>query len=131
MSDEDERVTMKPMLGALVQEAVRLALIDSVLVDELDKHPVEKWGVVGDRLRAEWADDIYKIPSEHIARMDPQALAQNVAVRLLGPGGWNVGGVYGGNASASELVEATFARPDHSHTDDVAFDVLRALGDDQ
>jgi hypothetical protein len=129
----DPERSMKPLLGKLVQEAVHLALIDCCLADEMDgiieREGVDAWLARGDQVKTEWARDIHAIPSAHLARMDPLALAQCVAVRLLGSGGWMVGGVYAGNATARELLDATFERPDQSHVDELAFDVLRAMED--
>jgi hypothetical protein len=53
-----------------------------------------------------------------------------VACRLLGTGGWSVNGVYSANATARETLQATFARPDQSHADELAFDLKRAFEED-
>ena len=124
--------SMKPMLAKLVEEAVHLALIDCCLADAMDDI-IERQGIdawldgASDAVKTEWAHDIHAIPSAYIARMDPLALAQNVAVRLLGTGGWMVGGVYSGNATAREILDATFERPDRSHVSEIAFDVLKLM----
>lgn len=130
----DEARSMKPLLGKLIEEAVHLALIDSCLAIEQDRRlpssgswTLVEHQAVTERIKADWHDDIYAIPGECLAGMDAVALAQNVAVRLLGPGGWMVGGVYAGNATARELSDVTFGRPDRSHTSEVAFDMLGAM----
>jgi hypothetical protein len=129
----DPERSMKPMLGKLVEEAVHLALIDCCLGDAMneviERDGVDAWLAASDAVKTEWAYDIFAIPSKYIARMDPLALAQNVAVRLLGPGGWMVGGVYAGNATSREILDATFERPDRSHVSEIAFDVLKAMED--
>lgn len=201
-------VNMKPMLGFLVQEAVKLALVDSCdALFLLDGGDVAVGHRFNDVLQAErgpswldfaasmrdfdprepgeemntWAigwehgparangvvsevhlleegcshvvlDDLqalrYRVPHgekfivrRHLTReerakmradqyagpkyvdFDPGALAQNVACRLLGTGGWEVGGVYAGNASPREIFEITFARPDRSETAEIAHDM--------
>ena len=78
---------MKPLLGLAIQEAVHLAIIDCC---DPDRTPEQQM---------EWEYDIYAIPSEQLAQMDPIALAQNVACRLMGPGGWRIGDMYTGNAT--------------------------------
>lgn len=78
---------MKPLLSIAVHEAVRLALLD-VLVNPDGS------------------------PNETPLPFDDIALAQNVAIRLLGSGGWTVNGVYTGNASPREILEASIDRPD-------------------
>lgn len=130
----DPERSMKPLMAKLVEEAVHLALIDVCLADAMDEI-IERDGIdawlngASDAVKTEWARDIHAIPSKFIARIDPLALAQCVSVRLLGSGGWMVGGVYGGNATARELLDATFERPDQSHVDEIAFDVLKAMND--
>lgn len=127
----DDKVSMKPMLGKLVEEAVKLALIDSVLADAVDQlvsdGEMERWVATSDRLRAEWTEDIDSMPGELLAKMSPLALAQNVGCRLFGTGGWSVSGTYAPNASAREVLEATFARPDQRHVDETMFDIRRAI----
>ena len=133
MSDEDR--SMKPLLGKLIEEAVHLALIDCCIAIGTERGlPEPPWTIdqhreVNERLKAAWHHDIYAIPSEVIAEMDPVAFAQCLSVRLLGSGGWMVEGVYAGNASARDLFDATFERPDRSHVSEVAFDVLKAMDD--
>jgi hypothetical protein len=114
---DDGEVSMKPMLGKLVQEAVKLALIDCCIADAVDaavgkdNPDIERWVETSNRLRAEWSEDIYSMPDDLFARMDPMALAQNVACRLLGTGGWSVNGVYSANATARETLQATRPEP--------------------
>lgn len=91
-----QSVNMKALLGVAVRQAVHLALVDSA----------ENEGSVA---RRRWLDDIHSIPLHGI---DPEALAKNVANRLLGSGGWCVNGVYAGNATPRQVLEASIARPD-------------------
>lgn len=103
---------MRPLLAVAIKEAVKLALIDSCAVDATEEQ------------RAEWAYDIYKMPNELYKEMDPGALAQNVACRLIGTGNWTVGKCYTGNATSREAVEACIVRPDQ----DPSADVVMKLG---
>lgn len=100
-------LSMKPLLGLAVQEAVKLAIIDSVIIpdEDGDRYP-------SDQEREQWKMDIYSMPRGCLETMDPGALAQNVSVRLLGGGGWFANGVYTGNASPREIMEACIQRPD-------------------
>lgn len=123
--DEPTDVTMKPLLGKLVQEAVKLALIDSTMPPKGSKTYGNEYGHWTDAEKAEFTHNIYALPSQSLAEMDPGALAQNVGCRLLGYGGWSVSGVYGGNATTQELVDATFARPNQSEVAELAFDFQR------
>lgn len=128
-------VSMKPLLGMAVKEAVKLALIDCVLADAVDTAvgrdaTVEHWGETAERLRAEWAHDVYSMPADLLAKMDPVALGQNVACRLFGTGGWMVNGVYSGNATVQQVVDASFARPDQDHMAELAFDLGLTPADD-
>lgn len=124
-----EKRSMKPMLARCIHEAVHLALIDSVgpEADPKAESFERRCGVWTPEERAAMEADIYAIPSEAIARMSPMALAQNVAVRLLGAGGWELptpnGPMYTGNATTAEVFEATFDRPDRDHIAEVAFDL--------
>jgi hypothetical protein len=97
--------SMKPMLAECIHQAVHLALIDAAIPEA---------GLWTDEQRAAMELDIHAIPSEAVARMDLRALAQNVVIRLLGPGGWLLptpdGPIYTGNATTSEVFEAT-SRP--------------------
>jgi hypothetical protein len=63
------------------------------------------------------------------------ALAQNVALRLLGKGGWALptpnGPIYTGNATTREVFDATFERPDRDYIAELAFDLgLQPTDDD-
>jgi hypothetical protein len=128
-------VHMKPLLAVAIKEAVKLALIDCCLADAVDaavgkEGDFERWAETSQRLKAEWTADVYSMPADLFARMDPLALAQNVAVRLLGPGHWHVNGVYAGNATPRELLEATVERPDQDPIAEIAFDLgLRPIED--
>lgn len=121
-------LSMKPMLADCVKEAVRLALVDACWpVDEQKgTDRAESWT---DAERLEFRRNIHALPSSALSKMDPEALAQNVAVRLLGTGGWVLpdprGGVpiYTGNATTREVFDATFERPDRSIVDEMAFDL--------
>jgi hypothetical protein len=126
-------LSMKPLLGAVVQEAVKLAVIDVVTLPAKPGDPPDQLTGPGtrryptDEERAAWRSDIFTIPDAALADIDPLALAQCVACRLLGAGGWTAAGVYGGNASPRELLEATFGRPDQRHVDDFASDLKRHM----
>jgi hypothetical protein len=124
----DRRTTMKPMLSVLIHEAVKLALIDSVLPDVDEKHPLGLWT---DEERERFCRDVYAIPSAAIARMDPVALAQNVTVRLLGSGGFSVNGVYAGNATPRAVFEASLERPDQDAIAEIVFDMGLTPMDDE
>lgn len=116
--DPDNRHSMKPLLAVAIKEAVMWALVDSVFVptDDGDRVPT-------DDERARWLLQPYAIPGDSLGTMDVMALAQNVALRLLGPGGWYVNGVYGGNASASQVLGACVARPDQDPLGDIKADL--------
>jgi hypothetical protein len=124
------------MLAACIQEAVHLALIDSVgpEADPKAESLERRAGVWTPEERAAMEADIYAIPPEAIARMSPMALAQNVACRLLGTGGWELptpnGPMYTGNATTSEVFEASFDRPDRDHVAELAFDLGLKPSDD-
>jgi hypothetical protein len=109
-------LSMKPLLAVAIQEAVKLALIDSVYVRDGDEERPPN-----DDERREWRWDVYAIPDESLARIDPVALAQNVCVRLLGTGGWYANGVYSGNATPREVLEACLERPDEDPIAGAAF----------
>lgn len=103
MSSHSERVvdpsrSMKPLLGKVIAEAVRLAVADC-------------------------------IPAAARETFDGEALAQGVALRLLGPGGWMIGSAYAGNATAREVFEESFERPDRSIVSEVAFDLMCDMED--
>jgi hypothetical protein len=126
MSETRVERTMKPMLAVLIREAVHMALIDSAIPqDTPDADGQSRLWTDDERLG--FARDIYAIPSEAIAAMSPEALAQNVATRLLGTGGWFLPGgdgpIYTGNATPREIFEATLERPDHDALAELAFDL--------
>ena len=54
---------------------------------------------------------------------DPGALARNVACRLLGTGGWTVNGVYSGNATDQQILDATIIRPNRDRISELAMDL--------
>ena len=129
--DGPER-TLKPMLSACIEQALHLALIDCATPPQNpDGETIEeKAGLWTDEQRAKLEEDIYAIPAEALAGMDARALAQRLSHYLLGPGGWVLptpnGPLYTGNATTSEVFEATFDRSDRDHTAEVAFDLLQA-----
>lgn len=121
-------LAMKPMLAECVQEAVKLALIDSCWpVDEATGEDRPQSWTPEERLAMR--RDIHAMPASAFSNMDPSALAQNVCVRLLGAGGWRLpdprGGspIYTGNATTREVFDASFERPDHDVVAEVAFDL--------
>lgn len=130
------RRSMKPMLSKCVQQAVHLALIDSVGPEPNPDGATleEREGLWTEEQRAAMELDIYAIPSDALARMSPMALAQNVAVRLLGAGGWELptpnGPMYTGNATTREVFEASFDRPDRDQIAELAFDMGLKEGED-
>jgi hypothetical protein len=83
-----------------------------------------------DEERAKMQMDEYAGPQ--YVDFDPGALAQNVCCRLLGTGGWNVGGIYAGNATDRDVFDASIIRPDRSRIDELAMDMgLRPEDDDE
>lgn len=135
--EEPVERTMKPMLAACVKQALHLALIDSVLPEpDPNAESFEaRAGLWTDQQKAAMEADIYAIPSSALAAMDPGALAQNLACRLFGFGGWALptpdGPIYTGNATISETFEASFDRPDRSEISEVAFDLLKAMDESE
>lgn len=123
----DPERSMKALLSVAVKEAVHLALIDAAVPVERDEDGQARLWT--DEERQRFREDIFAIPGEALANMDPLALAQCVAVRLLGPGGWMIGDVYAGNATARDVLEASVERPDQSHVDEFAFDLMRMMED--
>lgn len=126
----DGQTTMRCILSKCIQEAVKLAIIDCVGGDQMnayrDQYPNDTWEQTFarcDEERAEWLRDIYAVPDTLWALIDAGALASNVACRLIGYGGWTVGGIYGGNGTIQQIVDATFARPDQDHIAEIAFDM--------
>lgn len=125
-----DNVTMKPMLAEVLREALVLACIDSSFAPEIDEDgacwigaydTAEEWMDATEEFKRQWRANPYEIPLD---RIDIEALAQNLAVRLLGSGGWFLNGVYTGNASNRDIFEKTFDRPDRNQTDEVAFDLM-------
>jgi len=115
---------MKPLLAVAVREAVVLAIIDSVATVEIKDGDIDAWMAESDAQRGRLAFDIYQITPEEWGSIDPGALAQNVACRLFGDGGWTVNGVCSGNASPREVLDACVHRPDR----DPLGDIKHALG---
>lgn len=71
--------------------------------------------------RAKMQADEYAGPQ--YVDLDPGALARNVACRLLGYGGWNVGGIYSGNATDRDIFDASIIRPDRDRISELAMDM--------
>lgn len=108
-------LTMKPLLSLAIMEAVKLALIDSAV-------PPDN-GFWTDEQKVEFGRNVYALPSDAIARMDPGALAQNVACRLLGYGGWEVRGEYAPNMTPRQVFESSIERPDQDVISETIFDL--------
>lgn len=97
-SEGDTQISMKAMLAACIEEAFRIAVCDSLLPETSDERRV--------LIHA----DLHAITSEEWAEIDPNALRRNICNRLLGYGGWDIRGVYSGNASAEEVFAASFPK---------------------
>ena len=111
----DIDVTMKPLLFKVVDQAVKLAIIDCCGFVPTD----DGWRRSTQEEREEWLADIYKVPAEAWNAIDPGALMQNISCRLFGKGGWAVGDIYSGNAPAADVFLATFPQQDTSPTADI------------
>ena len=121
----DNPLSLKPLLAVAIHEAVAWALVDST--DPELAGLTESFKAGDDnfaKTRAGWVLDPHSIPAEALASIDPTALAQNIANRLLGTGGWETGGIYHGNASPQETFTALVRRP---HQDPLG-DIKMALG---
>lgn len=110
--------TLKPMLAEVIQEAAHLAFLRSVELTPEQRERAEQ--------------DIFAIPAAAMADMDPMAFCQNLACVLLGTGGWFLpdsqgGEVYTGNATAREVFDLSFVRPDRDFGSEMAWDVLRMM----
>lgn len=134
----DPERSMKPLLADAVAESVKLALIDSACIplEPEDERP-DNYVSIGDAERCPtpaereaWDADPSTIPPIVLAGISPRVLARNVAVRLLGTGGWQIGEMYTGNASAREVFDASIARPDRAVVDEIAFDLGLTLQDE-
>ena len=106
------KTSMKPLLAVCLKEAVRLALIDSCVEPPKDASDAESQRYEARKEELGW--DIYKLSGDELAGMDPMALAQNVAWRLFGTGGWEVNGAYAGNSTPQAILEAFVHRPDQN-----------------
>lgn len=124
-----DNVTMKPMLADVLREALILAAIDSSFAPEIDEdgacwigayETFEEWNDATEELKRQWRSNPYKIPLE---RIDIEALAQNLAVRMFGSGGWTVAGGYTGNMNPRQVFDATFDRPDRDQLAEFAMDM--------
>jgi hypothetical protein len=121
-----KKLSMKPALATLVEEAVRWAITDCARVPDPDKEGGFRFPT--DDERREWVNNPYSIPSEVMQFISPDVLSRNVANRLLGVGGWFLPtephrsedpedeeiytSIYTGNATTEEIWNATFARGD-------------------
>lgn len=109
----DNPLSLKPLLAVAIHEAVAWALVDSTdpeLAGDLVADITGKDDRYS-RTRAAWRLNPHLIPAEVLASIDPGALAQNIVIRLLGPGGWETGGVYHGNTSPQQTFDALVRRP--------------------
>lgn len=122
--------SMKPLLAVAVEEAVRLAFVDSCLACEMDTviaaEGVDAWMERADEVRARWSRDPDSIPDEYVADMSRGAFAQNLCCRLLGTGGWQIGDMYTGNATPQEIFDASIDRTHQDPTADVRASLLDA-----
>lgn len=122
--------SMKPLLAVAVTEAVRLALVDSCLACEMERviaaDGIDAWLERADSICEQWARNPELIPDGDVAGMDRAALAQNVACRLLGTGGWQIGSLYAGNATPQEIFDASIDRTHEDPTADVRMGLLDA-----
>lgn len=116
-------VSMKPLLSVAIHEAVNLALIDSCVEPPKDLSDAEQTRYQSRKEELRW--DIFKLTDEEMAWMDPKALAKNICCRLLGTGGWEVNGVYAGNATPTQILEACVHRPDQDPIGDIKMDLGR------
>ena len=107
----EDQVSMKPLLLKVIEEAFRIAVVDSLLPEATDERRVKIYR------------DIYAITEEEWGSIDPSALAKNLCNRLLGSGGWAVRGVYSGNASAKDVFDATMLNQDENQTDNFVSDL--------
>jgi hypothetical protein len=105
---------MKPLLAAALDEAFRIAVVDSI--PELT-----------DERRIAIFRDIYRMTEAEWGSIAPVALRQNIACRLFGSGGWSVRGVYSGNANAREVFDSCIANTEANPVDDIVGH-LRASG---
>ena len=115
-----ESISMKPLLSKLVQRAFVLAVSDCIPppegINDLDAY---------DKRKEEIQRNVYDITPEEWAQIDPMALAQNLCCRLLGEGGWSVGGVYSANATVDQVMRATFGEGSSKNPLE---DIIKELG---
>jgi len=95
MTDIDNPLTMKPLMALAVKEALRLAIADSMAPED-----------------------------KSLADIDLDTLGRNLACRLLGYGGWQVGDMYSANSSPQQILYACVKRP----ALDPLKDIVDALG---
>lgn len=117
----DEPFSLKPLMALAIHEAVKWAFVDCA--SHPGKIPGEAGPLASEEERAKWLHDIYSMPSECFAQMDPGAVAQNICNRLMGSGGWRVNGVYAGNATPQQILECCIHRPDQDPVGDVMMDL--------
>lgn len=125
-------LSLKPLLAVAIHEAVAWALVDST---DPELAGCTESFVNGDdnfrKTRAGWVLNPHTIPAEALASIDPSALAQNICVRLLGPGGWDAGGIYHGNASPQQTFDALVRRPHEDPLGDIKMSLGLAEPDDK
>ncbi|WP_145066042.1 hypothetical protein [Engelhardtia mirabilis] len=92
----------------MIGEAFRIALVDSLPPETSDERRVAIYR------------DAHAISDEEWLGIDPNALARNVGVRMLGTGGWTIRGAYSGSASAREVFDATIGNADENLADRLA-----------
>lgn len=126
----DFEASMKPLLMVAVQEAVKLAFIDSVTVPTPDGNGNlcdgrERFPTADER--RSWAWNLDAMPDEVRATASLDVVARNTGLRLFGGGGFTVNGVYAGNATPQQILEACVERPDQDPLGDISM-ALTDLG---
>ena len=101
--DSENRFSMKGVLSEAIQEALLWAVADSCI----DPMHADYEG-----RREELILNVDSMTDGERAGLSFGVLAQNLACRLLGSGGWTINGVYTGNASTQQVVDAAFHRAD-------------------
>lgn len=114
-----DNLNMKPLLGAIIQQALRLAIIDccGIVKDGTGER------LATDSEREGWLANIHSLSQELWNDIDPTALGQNLGCRLLGRGGWEMNGVYAGNASPATLFNQVFSKATKGQVDDIIADL--------
>jgi len=112
----DPQRSMKPLLALAIREALHLALIDSATPPRSDHADIGDW--TPEQVAA-MRSDIHAIPLD----FDPEALAQNLACRLLGTGGWSLGDLYSPNATPQEVFDHSIDRPHRDAITEMVIDL--------